>query len=364
MEPLRKVIAFFEDLFPSSLALPEDRVGFHIHAKNTVERVLVALELNPQVLSKALECSCDLLYLHHPPLWEPLQKLSCEDPLFVMLEKLYDRGTSVFVHHTNLDIAPQGIADQWLKLLGFEGNTKPLLTTARPGKYKIVTFVPPTHLDVVLDALFQEGAGIVGNYRDCAFFVPGVGTFLPGEEARPFIGIPGRRERVEEIRIEVEVPSTKLSRAVQALEATHPYEQPVIDVYQLTSIPLTYGLGRTVNLPTPLSEEEVRERIAHLSIPFSFICTEKNVAFQKIALCPGSGRKLVPKVIEERADLFITGDLTHHDIETLRLFGIAYLCIPHGYGERLALREIASLLRREAQKRSMAIDILFEEGIQ
>lgn len=360
MEPLQKVIAFFEDLFPSSLALPEDRIGLHVQAKDTVEKVLVALELNPQVVAKAVHHSFDLLYLHHPPLWEPLRKLSCEDPLFVMLERLYAQGVSVFVHHTNLDIAPQGIADQWLKILGFEENAKPLLPTAHARKYKLVTFVPSTHLEAVLEALFREGAGVIGNYRDCAFFTSGTGTFLPGKEARPFIGVPEQREKVEEIRVEVEVSSTKLYRAIQALGKAHPYEQPVIDVYELFPTSITTGLGRVVTLPAPLSREEIEERTARLLVPFSLFCEEKDATFQKIALCPGSGRRLVSKVIEERANLFISGDLTHHDIETLRLFGIAYLCIPHGEGERRALWEIVPRLRKEAQERKITVDIFFE----
>lgn len=363
MEPLQKVVAFFEDLFPSSLALPEDRVGLHVQAKDTVEKVLVALELNPRVVSKAVHHSFDLLYLHHPPLWEPLRKLSFEDPLFVMLERLYTQGVSVFAHHTNLDIAPQGIADQWLNMLDLEENAKPLLATSHTGKYKVVTFVPPEHLEAVLGALFREGAGVIGNYRDCAFFTLGTGTFLPGKEARPFIGAPEQRESVEEIRVEVEVSSTKLYRVIQALGKAHPYEQPVIDVYELVSTPATTGLGRVVVLSTPLSWEELQERVARLSVPFNLFCEDKDAVFRKIALCPGSGRKLVPKVIEERVDLFISGDLTHHDIERLHLFGIAYLCIPHGEGERRALRELVPRLKQEAQERKLAVDILFEEEV-
>lgn len=365
MEPLRNVIELLEDLFPSFLALSDDRVGLQVQAKNTVEKILVALELNPRVLHRALKSSCDFLYLHHPPLWEPLQKLSCEDPLFVMLEKLYTQGVSVFVHHTNLDIAPQGIADQWLKLLDLEKTVQlqPLLPVTHAKKYKLITFVPQTHLNAVLEALFREGAGIVGKYRDCAFFTLGTGTFRPEETAHPFIGKPGQREAVEEVRVEVEVSSGKLHKAVEALLRTHPYEQPVVDVYQLVSNSEAIGLGRVVVLSNPLSQKEIREKFSCLLVPFDLLCEEKDKTFQKIALCPGSGRKLIPKVIEEQVDLFISGDLTHHDIERLRLLGIAYLHVPHGPGERRALREIVPLLEKEVQKRKLEVDILFEEEI-
>ncbi len=358
MEPLQSVVQFFEDLFSPSFVLPEDRTGLQVQAKNTAEKVLVALELNSEVLRKAKEHACDLLYLHHPPLWEPLWKLSFEDPLFAMLGKLYTEGVSVLVHHTNLDIAPHGIADQWLKLLGFEGDTKPLLPVAHLKRYKLVTFVPPAHLDRVLEAIFQKGAGIIGNYRDCAFLVSGTGTFTPGEDTHPFIGIPGQREKVEEIRVEVEVYPAKLCGVLEALVRAHPYERPVFDVYPITPTP-DIGLGKVVTLRTPLSGAEIEERFSHLAVPFDF--GEKARIFRKIALCPGSGRRLIPKVLEERVELFVTGDLTHHDVETLRLFGIAYFHIPHGAAERRALREIVPFLKREAQKRKLHIDIVFEE---
>jgi len=361
MEPLRKVVGFFEEFFPSSLALPEDRIGLQVQAKDTAEKVLVALELNPQVMRKATEYACDLLYLHHPPLWEPLEKLSCENPLFVMLEKLYAQGISVLAHHTNLDIASCGIADQWLKLLALQGNTRPLLRVTPPKRYKLVTFVPPTHLDAILEALFKEGAGTIGSYKDCAFFTSGTGTFFPEKDAHPFIGKPGQRESVEEVRVEVEVSHSKLYRVLETLTEVHPYEQPVVDVYPLVSPWKDLGLGRIVMLPVPLSGEELEERISRLLVPFEF--KEKARDFQKIALCPGSGRKLVPRVIEEQADLLVTGDLTHHEIATLHLFGIAYLCVPHGPAERRALREIVPLLKKGAQERGLEIDIVFEEEI-
>uniref|UniRef100_A0A7V4THY9 GTP cyclohydrolase 1 type 2 homolog n=1 Tax=Candidatus Caldatribacterium saccharofermentans TaxID=1454753 RepID=A0A7V4THY9_9BACT len=363
MEPLQNVVRFFEDIFPSSLALPEDRVGLQVQAKDTVDRVMVALELNPQVLKKATRERIDLLYLHHPPLWEPLSRLSYLDPLFSMLAELYFQKISVLAHHTNLDLAPGGIADQWVKLLGLEGSTKPLLPVIHGRKYKIVTFVPPSHLDEVLRALFAQGAGIIGNYEECAFLLPGTGTFLPRAEARPFIGTPGQRETVEEIRVEVEVMSSCLEKVLEALHRTHPYEQPVVDVYPLVTFSSSAGLGRTVHLSSPLPWEAFEERIASLAIPRMEFFGERKAVLQKIALCPGSGRRLVTRVIEERADLFISGDLTHHDVETLCLSSVSYLHLPHGEGERRALRELVPSLREQAQKKGLKVSILFEEDV-
>ncbi len=360
MEPLRRVIEFFEESFPPSFALPEDHSGLQIQAKNTVEKILIALELNPKVFQKATEQNFDFLYLHHPPLWEPLPRLSCEDPLFVMLEGLYSRGTSLLAHHTNLDVLEGGIADQWVKLLELQGFKKPLVPLTHLKKYKIVTFVPPSHLEEVLQILFEQGAGTIGNYRECAFFLSGTGTFLPGEEAHPFIGTPGYREKVEEVRVEVEVESLRLGKAVEALIRAHPYEEPVVDVYPL-HVPSRAGIGRVVTLPDPLSWETLEERFSRLGVPYTLLKDKENKSFIKIALCPGSGRSTMSWVLKERPDLFVSGDLTHHDIETLSLYGIAYLNLPHGEGERRALREIAESLKERAKRENLEVEISFEE---
>jgi len=360
MEPLHRVIEFFEKSFSSSFALPEDRGGLQIQAKNTVEKILVALELNPKVFKKATDQNYDFLYLHHPPLWEPLQKLSCDDPLFVMLEGLYSRGISVLAHHTNLDVLEGGIADQWVKLLELEGSTRPLVPLTHLKKYKIVTFVPPSHLEEVLQALFEQGAGIIGNYRECAFLLSGTGTFLPGEKAYPFIGTPGCRERVEEVRVEVEVESPYLERAVKALIRAHPYEEPVVDVYPLHVLSRV-GIGRVVTLATPLPWKILEERLSRLGVPHTLIGSREDKSFAKIALCPGSGRGVMSQVLQGRPDLFVSGDLTHHDIETLNLYGIAHVNLPHSEGERRALREITGSLKEKAKQENLNVEITFEE---
>ncbi len=93
-------------------------------------------------------------------------------------------------------------------------------------------FVPPDALDAVRDALFAAGAGRVGNYERCSFFVAGTGTFLPGAAARPAIGRVGIEERVPELRLETVYPSERHDEVVAALRAAHPYEEPVFDVHE------------------------------------------------------------------------------------------------------------------------------------
>ncbi|MBI5701556.1 hypothetical protein HZC34_06950 [Candidatus Saganbacteria bacterium] len=100
--------------------------------------------------------------------------------------------------------------------------------------YKLVVFVPPTHVEQVRVAVCFAGAGKIGkNYDNCAFMSPGIGTFRPLKGAKPFIGKVGQIERVGEARLETIVPKKDLKKAIAAMKKAHPYEEPAFDVYQL-----------------------------------------------------------------------------------------------------------------------------------
>jgi hypothetical protein len=98
---------------------------------------------------------------------------------------------------------------------------------------KLVVFVPESALEPLRDALFEAGAGQIGEYERCSWYTAGTGTFLGGEDADPAIGKRGREERVPELRLETVFPAERQREVVAALRAAHPYEEPAFDVYEL-----------------------------------------------------------------------------------------------------------------------------------
>jgi hypothetical protein len=98
---------------------------------------------------------------------------------------------------------------------------------------KLVVFVPESALEALRDAVFEAGAGRIGDYERCSWYTPGTGTFLGGEDADPSIGERGREERVPELRLETVFPAERQREVVAALRAAHPYEEPAFDVYEL-----------------------------------------------------------------------------------------------------------------------------------
>ena len=98
---------------------------------------------------------------------------------------------------------------------------------------KLVVFLPAEALDAVRDALFDVGAGRIGDYERCSWYTEGTGTFLGGEATAPTIGERGREERVPELRLETIFPAERQDEVIAALRKAHPYEEPAYDVYAL-----------------------------------------------------------------------------------------------------------------------------------
>jgi hypothetical protein len=100
---------------------------------------------------------------------------------------------------------------------------------------KLVVFVPEEALEVVRNALFEAGAGRIGEYERCSWYTVGTGTFVGGEETNPSLGERGQEERVAELRLETVFPADRHRDVVSALRRAHPYEEPAFDVYELVS---------------------------------------------------------------------------------------------------------------------------------
>lgn len=103
-------------------------------------------------------------------------------------------------------------------------------------KYKLVVYVPQTHLEQVRVAACNAGAGRIGKYDNCSFMSSGIGTYQPLEGAKPFQGKTGEIERVGEARLELTVDKDHLEKVIKAIKMLYPYEEPVIDVYKLETI--------------------------------------------------------------------------------------------------------------------------------
>jgi hypothetical protein len=100
--------------------------------------------------------------------------------------------------------------------------------------FKLVVFIPVSHLEQVRNALCSAGAGKIGEkYDHCTFITPGTGTFRPLKGARPHFGKYGKLEKVKEARLETIVSQKDLKKVLRVMRKAHPYEVPAFDLYPL-----------------------------------------------------------------------------------------------------------------------------------
>jgi hypothetical protein len=102
--------------------------------------------------------------------------------------------------------------------------------------YKLVFFVPASHVEVVKAAVFAAGGGRIGAYDHCAWQTLGQGQFRPLDGSQPYLGQTGQVEVVEEWKVELVVADELIAQVVAALKTSHPYETPAYEVWRLVDI--------------------------------------------------------------------------------------------------------------------------------
>ncbi len=355
---LGDVTAALEALAPRRFAEDWDNVGLLVEARGAEEplaRVLLTVDLTEAVLEEALEKQVALVVAYHPLPFRGLKRLTRAEPGERVLLRAIATGVSVYSPHTALDAAPGGVNDWLARALG-PGVTEPLQPARelRPGEQcKLVVFVPGEHVDRLREALSAEaGAGVIGHYTQCAFGVEGLGSFLGDATTRPAVGAPERLERAAEVRLEMVAPAIALPAAARVIARVHPYEEPAWDVLPLQAKPvLGTGMGRRVTLAEPASLATVVARVkealglGHLRVAAAARHREGELV-RRAAVCAGAGGALFESVGHE-VDLFLTGELRHHDTAARVARGQSVILCDHTNTERGYLPTLREeLLRR------------------
>ncbi|MDD2541017.1 MAG: Nif3-like dinuclear metal center hexameric protein, partial [Desulfuromonadaceae bacterium] len=283
------IVGIINKIAPTLLAEAWDNPGLQVGDPTAeVTRVMVALDPTPDVINSAIATSCQLLVTHHPFIFKPLKSISTATPHGAIIQKVMKGGLSILSLHTNYDIVRGGLNDLLAEKVGLV-SCVPLKVTTQSELVKLVVFVPVGQLEHVRFALFPFTVTL-GNYRDCSFTAGGTGTFTPLEGAEPFTGTVGVMSRVNEERLELLIERTQLPRAVKALLAAHPYEEPAFDLYPLLNEGEKQGLGRIGRLPESVTLAEYVDRLrSALSVPSLRYVGEPAAKISKVALCSGSG---------------------------------------------------------------------------
>jgi len=313
---LKTLVRKIETKYPLDLAYDWDNVGLLVgDFDNDIQKVLVVLEANEKVIDEAIENNVDLIVTHHPFIFNKMNKINTSDLKGKLIHKLIKNDIALYSMHTNFDIAFDGLNDYFMEVMGFE-NSKILDVTKNETLYKLVVYVPNTHIEKVKDALAKSGCGHIGNYSHCSFSTEGIGNFKPLEGTNPFIGQQGVVESVNETKIETIVPQKNLGGAISSMLNAHPYEEVAYDLYKLENKGQGFGLGRVSKLESSMSLEELCKHIkSKLNMDYIRVIGDINSTINKVAVVTGSGADLVKKAQRQGAQVLITGDVKYHDAQ-------------------------------------------------
>jgi len=307
------VTNWIEELAPMALQEDYDNAGLLVGNKDMfVTGVLLTIDVTEEVVDEAIRKGCNFIISHHPLIFRGIKQLTGADDIQNCIIKAIKNDIAVYAAHTNIDNALIGVNGKIAEKIGLKNLQ--ILQPKSNVLLKLVTFIPKQYVSEVRTALFEAGAGNIGNYDNCSFGMEGIGTFRANENANPYVGEKLEQHYEEETRIEVILPEYLKPKIISALIKAHPYEEPAYDLIPLENDWKDSGAGAIGNLETETDEIEFLNHLKsvfHLeTLKYTALLGKK---IKKVAVCGGSGSQFLKDAIHAGADIYISADFKYHE---------------------------------------------------
>lgn len=274
--------------------------------------ILCCLDAVEAVIDEAIEKKCNLVVAHHPIVFSGLKKINGNNYVERTLIRAIKQDIAIYAIHTNLDNVLHGVNGKIAEKLGL--TNLQILAPKERQLEKLYFFVPPEYAEKVSTAIFAAGGGEIGNYRECSFSTTGKGTFLPGDDARPFTGKIGTRHEAEELKIEILYPFHLKHKILTALRENHPYEEVAYETIALNNLHQGVGAGITGEFREALDEAGFLRKLKavfNLSTVRHTALLGKEI--KKVSICGGAGSFLIKNAINSGSDAYISADIKYHE---------------------------------------------------
>ncbi len=310
---LSQLTTYLESLAPLAYQEDYDNAGLIVgRPDQEVSQALISLDCTEAVVDEAIASNCQVIISHHPIVFRGLKKFNGKTYVERVVEKAIRHNIALYAIHTNLDNIMTGVNAKICETVGLK-NCR-ILSPKHGLLKKLVTYIPLSYADDVRNALFDAGAGNIGNYSETSFNAEGTGTFKGNQDTNPHVGEPGKRHLENEVRIETIYPAVLESKILMALVLAHPYEEVAYDLYSLTNQNQLVGSGMIGELDIPVTEEEFLFHIkARMRAPVIRHTELTGRPVKKVAVCGGAGGFLLKQAITAGADIFITADYKYHE---------------------------------------------------
>jgi len=310
---IKEIILELEKHSPIEYQESYDNSGLQIgNINNITNSVLLCLDVNINTVKEAIENKSKLIVSHHPIIFNKLRNIDLNTEIGEIINLCIKNNIAIYSCHTNIDNVWKGVNINLAKKIGLQ-NIR-ILDSSKNTLKKLVTYVPINYAEKVRNALFEAGAGDIGNYNSCSYNITGEGTFKAGENTNPFVGKKGILHFEKEVRIETIFPINIQNKIIYTLKKHHPYEEVAFDIYNLENENNIVGIGAIGYIEKPISNENfinlIKTKLSCKAIRHS---QKLKTKVSKVAVCGGSGAFLINKAISENADAFVTSDIKYHN---------------------------------------------------
>lgn len=308
-----EITNLLESIAPLACQESYDNAGLIVGSKQTeATGALISIDVTEEVVDEAIELGFNLIISHHPIVFGGLKRFNGANYVERTIIKAIKNDIAIYAAHTNLDgQLLNGVNSKIAEKIGLQKTQ--ILAPNIGTLCKVVVYVPHDHAEEVRNALFESGAGHIGNYSNCSYNISGNGTFKAQEGCNPFVGNIGELHTEPEVRIETIVAKHNVGKVIGAINKSHPYEEPAYDIYQLNNSNQMVGTGIVGYLETDEKAEDFLQRvkkifgcgvIRHTKLP--------DTPIKKVAVCGGSGSFLINDAMRAGADILLTGDIKYH----------------------------------------------------
>lgn len=314
MIKISNIIEEIEKIAPPSLQESYDNAGLLTGSKNwQCSGAILCLDAIEEVVDEAIEKNCNLIIAHHPIIFSGLKSLTGKNYIERTIIKAIKNDIAIYAAHTNLDnVLLNGVNQKIAQKLALKDLK--ILSPKQKILKKLYTYVPHEHTEKVMAALFEAGAGDIGNYSECSYRASGLGTFKGNDNTQPFVGKRAELHTEKEEKLEVLVPNYAESNVLNALFKAHPYEEVAYEIITLDNIHQEIGSGLIGTLEQPMDTIDFLKYLkTNMKTPVIRHTQIISKKVHKIALCGGAGSFLLQQAIRHQADVFITGDFKYHE---------------------------------------------------
>lgn len=310
---LQQIISVLEELTPTAYAEDFDNVGLLVGNPNQdINGILVCHDALESVIDEAIQKKCNLVVCFHPILFSGLKKITGKTYVERAIIKAIKNDIAIYSVHTALDNHKNGVNKIMCDKLGIK-NPK-MLVEKENFIYKLVTYAPIDNAIQVRKALFEAGAGNIGNYENCSFNSDGKGTYQGNDDSNPVVGEKQEFIEAQETKIEVTFEKHLQNKILKALFGSHKYEEVAYEIYQTENKHQNIGLGMIGELESAQDEKDfllfVKQKMETGVVRHSDFLGKK---VKKVAVLGGSGAFAIQAAIAKGADVLITADMKYHD---------------------------------------------------